>query len=70
MSVLCVITAMMRPCLSRTARKCTTADSSPRSDVLAPPVDRQNRMFETCGTFFTSNIEWKIGSLSGTSSMT
>ena len=34
----------MRPRLSRTARKCGTADSAPRSEVLRPPTLRQNRM--------------------------
>ena len=36
MSVLCVITTMKRPWLSRMPRKSTVALSEPRSDVVVP----------------------------------
>ena len=41
-SLLCVMTSIMRPPLSRMVRKWTTRLSSPRSDVSRPPVARQN----------------------------
>ncbi len=50
MSVLWVITTMIRPRASRMTRKCASSLSIPRSDVVLPPTLRQNRMFVICGT--------------------
>ncbi len=69
MSVLCVISTMMRPCASRMARKWTSALSSKRSDVLVPFHCRQNWMLVICGTSFSSNWLRRIGSSSGMSSI-
>ncbi len=54
MSVLCVISTMMRPCLSVIAAMCALALYSSISEV-APPVMRQNCIDGTCGILLTGN---------------
>ena len=53
MSVLCVISTMMRPWASRIALDRATALSAPRSDV-SPPLLAQKLMDGICGVVFTS----------------
>ena len=69
MSVLCVITTMIRPWRSRITRKCASWLSLPRSEVVLPPTDRQNWMLVICGTASTVNWVRRTGSSHGTSSI-
>ena len=68
MSVLCVISSMIRCALSRMARACGTALSEPRSEV-PPPRPPQKLIEGICGMLVTSNCARNSGCASGRSTI-
>src|SRR6266508_3788275 len=59
---------MMLPCLSRMARACASALSSPSSDVF-PPLPAQKLIDAICGTFLITNCAENSGWLLGRSTI-